>query len=193
MNKKLITLISALLIANCSFGQLGLSISDSTNISCNGLCDGTATVTPSGGTAPYGFLWSNGQTDSIVTGLCAGVIDTVIVTDVLLVVDTTYVTLSEPLAISIDTELKTDITCNGLTDGTITITASGGTGALEDSITGFAYQPDGTPFTGLSAGPYTVTVKDANGCTQTGSVLTIIDPPPVIISSELKTDITVTV
>ena len=182
VNKKLITLISALMFANCSFGQLSVTITDSTNINCNGLCDGTAEVLAVGGTPPYTYLWSNGDTTAIADSLCAGVIDTVIVIDALLAVDTTYVTLSEPLAISIDTELKTDITCNGLTDGTITITASGGTGALEDSITGFAYQPDGTPFTGLSAGLYTVTVKDANGCTQTGSTL-IINEPAILTSS----------
>ena len=37
-----------------------------------GESDGTATVTASGGTAPYAYLWSNGQTTATATALSAG-------------------------------------------------------------------------------------------------------------------------
>ncbi|MCH8317877.1 MAG: T9SS type A sorting domain-containing protein [Bacteroidetes bacterium] len=72
-----------------------------------------------------------------------------------------------------------NITCNGFNDGIIIITASGGTGALEDSIAGFPYQPDGTPFINISVGSYDVTVKDSNGCTLIGSTLTIPEPAAI--------------
>jgi len=54
---------------------LTASITDSSNISCYGLSDGLATVTPSGGTAPYTYLWDDLQntSDSTVTGLSAGI------------------------------------------------------------------------------------------------------------------------
>lgn len=42
------------------------------NPSCSGQCNGTASVSATGGTAPYTFAWSNGQTTSSLSNLCAG-------------------------------------------------------------------------------------------------------------------------
>jgi hypothetical protein len=56
------------------------SISSQTNVSCNGGNNGSATVTASGGTPPYSYSWSNGQTTATATGLSAGIY-TVTVTD----------------------------------------------------------------------------------------------------------------
>jgi hypothetical protein len=45
----------------------------STNAQCGGICNGSATATPIGGTGPYTYLWSpGGQTSQTVTNLCAG-------------------------------------------------------------------------------------------------------------------------
>jgi gliding motility-associated-like protein len=52
----------------------------STNILCNSQCTGTATATPSGGSSPYTYSWTGGQTTQTATGLCAGTY-TVTVTD----------------------------------------------------------------------------------------------------------------
>src|SRR3990172_5238395 len=115
------------MVANCSFGQLSASITDSTNISCNGLCDGIAIITPSGGTTPYTYSWRTTpvQTDSTATGLCAGVVDTVIVTDNVGDVDTTYVTLSQPLALVISLDSTKNVSCFGVSDGIIYTSATG--------------------------------------------------------------------
>ncbi len=48
--------------------------------SCSGCCDGSATINPSGGTTPYTYLWSNGETTPSITSLCADTF-TVTVTD----------------------------------------------------------------------------------------------------------------
>ncbi|NQY68444.1 MAG: SprB repeat-containing protein [Flavobacteriales bacterium] len=76
--------------ANGSSGSASISLYDpmavsiqtgiSSNISCNGFCDGAVSVIGSGGTGNYTYLWSNGQTSSIATSLCSGPID-VTVTD----------------------------------------------------------------------------------------------------------------
>ncbi|GEM_PF-1109435 len=49
------------------------SASITNNVSCFGFSDGAATATANGGTSPYSFLWSNGQTAATATGLSAGV------------------------------------------------------------------------------------------------------------------------
>lgn len=82
---------------------------------------------------------------------------------------------------SIISEISTDVTCNGFSDGTITITTSGGTGIIEYSIDGGITFPDTTGvITGLSPGTYNIVVRDSIGCIQTGSTITITEPNPVI-------------
>jgi len=44
-----------------------------TNVTVNGTCDGTATVTATGGTPPYTYSWSNGSTSTSISGLCSNV------------------------------------------------------------------------------------------------------------------------
>lgn len=75
--------------------------------------------------------------------------------------------IGEP-AIIIIGDATTPASC-GNSDGTITLSANGGTPGYEFSIdNGFTFQTSGT-FSNLIAGNYDVVVKDANGCTSTGS------------------------
>ena len=67
-----------------------------------------------------------------------------------------------------------DITCNGLTDGILRISGSGGLAPYLYSINGAPYQAFGD-FTGLSAGDYDLSVIDDNGC-QNDTTITIIEP-----------------
>lgn len=50
----------------------GFALNTSSTSPACGVCDGTATATPSGGTGPFTYLWSNGQTTQTATNLCAG-------------------------------------------------------------------------------------------------------------------------
>jgi gliding motility-associated-like protein len=93
-------------------------------------------------------------------------------------------TIAEPAVLSIDSETVTDITCNGANDGTITIVVSGGTTPYEYSVDGgTSYQSNGGSYTGLSAGNYDVSVRDANGCSVNGSTLTILEPSQILLSA----------
>ncbi|MCD0470461.1 T9SS type A sorting domain-containing protein [Flavobacterium sp. JAS] len=146
----------------------------STNVSCNGGSTGSATVTATGGTGTYTYSWApSGGTADTATGLSAGIYN-VTVTDANSCSTTQSVTITEPTILDATT-IQTDVTCIGATDGSATVTTTGGTGAYT-----YVWSPLGgtaQTATGLSAGNYTVTITDANGCTFAKSVniLTIPD------------------
>ncbi|MBW8051549.1 MAG: T9SS type B sorting domain-containing protein [Cytophagales bacterium] len=164
------------------------SITSSANISCNGASDGSATVTPSGGTPGYTYSWSpSGGSGATATGLAAGNY-TVTVTDANNCSGTSApVTITEPATLSASIISSSDITCNGFGDGTATVSSSGGTGAHS-----YLWLPSGgtnSTATGLGPGTYTVTVTDANLC-QTIANTTIIEPDSLTASIISSSDIT---
>ncbi len=133
-----------------------------TNPLCNGACTGSINAVPSAGTAAYGFSWNTGATTQIINSLCVGAY-TVTVTDANSCVATATINITQPTAISGSVAVVNPL-CNGGVTGSITVTASGGTGALQYSLNGGPLQVSNI-FTGLLAGAYTITVQDANGCT----------------------------
>ncbi|MGD1848079.1 MAG: hypothetical protein ACFB10_22010, partial [Salibacteraceae bacterium] len=96
-----------------------------TDITCNGLTDGTADGAATGGTTPYSYAWSNGGTTQLISGLGVGVY-TVTVTDANGCTGVASDTVNEPTAVSVMLA-GTDVTCNGDDNGTILATPSGGT------------------------------------------------------------------
>ncbi|EJF53070.1 hypothetical protein SapgrDRAFT_1353 [Saprospira grandis DSM 2844] len=140
-------------------------------ISCAGACDGSATAVGSGGTSPYTYVWSDGQTTATATGLCAGTY-TVTSTDANACTATATITVNDPPALTASSA-GTDVSCNAGTDGTATVTAVGGTGA-------YSYLWDDGQTTATAANlsasaSFCVTVTDANGCT-ISSCVTINEP-----------------
>jgi len=174
--------------------QMTLSFT-TTSVSCNGESDGSITVTVSGGESPYIYTWST--TDTITTNEKSSTLINkkagmywVVVEDATTatVFDLDFIT--EPPAIIINSENFTDITCHNANDGTITINASGGTTPYEYSINGgSSFVSNGGNFNNLSAGNYPVVVRDSEGCSVSGSILSITNPPGLIITAEDKTDI----
>ena len=157
-----------------------------TDASCNTSCDGTANVTPTGGTAPFTFVWShNGSTASSASGLCAGPVS-VTITDNNGCTKVVNFNISSPIALTVSST-TTDALCNGACDGTATANPNGGTSPYTYQWDDAMSQTSQTS-TGLCAGTYTVTVTDANGCIGTETV--IINDPSVIIDNPTVTDAT---
>ncbi|MGE0635232.1 MAG: T9SS type A sorting domain-containing protein [Bacteroidia bacterium] len=151
-----------------------------TNVSCNGGNNGTATVTPSGGTQPYTYLWSpGGATTQTAFGLTAGTY-TATVTDQSGCTTVSTVTINQPAAIAITLD-ATDIACFGETSGAINSTIEGG-------VTPYTYSWNTTPeqttsaISNLVAGDYTLTVTDANGCTA-DETATVAEPAELTAST----------
>ncbi|RFN58148.1 HYR domain-containing protein [Marixanthomonas ophiurae] len=155
------------------------SASVDNNVSCNGGSDGSATAAVSGGAMPYSYSWSpSGGNNATATGLSAGTY-TVTVTDANGCMDSANVTITEPTALNATITAQTNASCPGSSDGEATVSVNGGTAGYT-----YSWAPSGgsnATATGLSAGNYTVTVTDANGCTTTTSVIiTDIDSTPPV-------------
>ncbi|MBK7408816.1 MAG: choice-of-anchor L domain-containing protein [Saprospirales bacterium] len=138
---------------------------------CNGGNTGSINLTPGGGTTPYSFNWSNGSNSQNPTNLPAGTY-TVTVTDANGCTKTTSVTLTNPPQIAL-TPQTTNPDCNGSSDGSINVSIVNGTGPYTWNWSNGNNMQNPT---GLPAGTYSVTVTDANGCSQTSSA-TLVDPP----------------
>ncbi|MBR9921957.1 MAG: T9SS type B sorting domain-containing protein [Bacteroidetes bacterium] len=136
------------------------------DVSCNGLGDGSATITVDGGNYPYTYNWDGGaQADSVAVGLDGGM-HSVLITDALGCVTLQNVSIEEPDALDLDLS-STQINCFGDTTGTATVAASGGAGGFTyqwDANTGDQIDPTAV---NLSAGTYEVVVTDVNGCSAT--------------------------
>ena len=127
---------------------------------CNSVCDGSAVAVASGGTGPFTYAWSNGDTGPNASNLCAGTVYTVTVTDANNCTQTTTITVSEPTALSIDNVIVTNPNC-GASDGELEAVVSGGTPGYTYLWNGIT---PGNPITNIPAGAYTLDVTDAKGC-----------------------------
>ncbi len=167
------TAITSVTITEPTQLTVGTSTVDATCSQANG----SATATPAGGTSPYTYLWTGGQTGPIATGLAAGNYS-VTVTDNNGCTVTDNVTIIDQAGQTISISSSVDVLCNAGNDGSATVSISGGTAPY---TTVWSSGGSGTTETGLSAGTYTVTVTDANGCTDNTGV-TISEPPLLTVS-----------
>jgi len=154
-------------------------ITASTDPSCSGIADGSATSIPIGGTAPFTYSWSpSGGTGPSATALNGGVTYTITITDSAGCISSDTVTLSEPLLLQANITSATNPSCDTTIDGSALVSVTGGTGAYT-----YLWSPTGgtgTVETGLSGGiPYTVNVIDSNGC-GSSDMVTLVTPQPVI-------------
>jgi uncharacterized repeat protein (TIGR01451 family) len=164
--------------------EIDLTATVLTDADCNGSATGAIDLVVTGGTAPYGYLWSTGATSEDLSGLTAGTY-TVTVTDAQGCTDEATFTIDEPTTLEIDltATVLTDADCNGSATGSIDLVVTGGTTPYTYLWSTGATSED---LSGLTAGTYTVTVTDALGCTDEAT-FTIEEP------TTLEIDITATV
>lgn len=159
----------------------------SSNILCDNAADGSASASVSGGTQPFTYIWSNGQTTQTISNLGVGNYF-VTVTDAnnCTSVASASIIATDPVTIDV---ITTNVLCAGDNTGSIEVTGWGGT-------PNFTYEwSDGTTFTepspnlgstlsNLFADNYGVTVTDMNGCT-TSAVFTVEEPQPLTIGTSV--------
>ncbi|MBI2271082.1 MAG: PKD domain-containing protein [Bacteroidetes bacterium] len=159
------------------------STASQSNVSCFGGSNGMASVSASGGTSPYTYLWSGGQTTSSVSGLLVGNYS-VTITDTKNCTATSSFTITQPSAALTSTTSQTNVSCFGGSNGTASVSASGGTSP-------YTYLWNGgqttSSISGLSAGTYTVTTTDTKGCTAVATAP--VTQPTVLSSTAMQTNV----
>jgi len=142
------------------------------NATCSG---GSASVTASGGTPPYTYAWSNGQTSSAVSNLSTGNYSVTVSTPNSCPVTSAF-TITQPAAMTSSVS-TTNSSCTTST-GTSSVAVTGGSPAFSYSWSTLPVQTTATA-TGLSAGTYSVLITDANGCTATATANVINSNGPI--------------
>lgn len=155
--------------------------SSSTEVSCPGGSDGTATADMVPQIGAVSYLWDDplAQTTSTATGLSAGTYTCTISSNVGCST-TISVTVTEIPGMTATIASQSDVTCNSGDDGMITVSVAQGTAP-------YSYSWDNSSSTtnvadDLAAGTHTCTITDANGCVITISG-TINEPPALAITS----------
>ena len=151
----------------------------STNVTCNGLTNGSVTLTVTGGTTDYQYLWNNGSTSKYLSDIGAGTFICTITDANACTTISAPVMITQPDAIVITIDSETDVNCLDGSDGAIGITVTGGTVAGDYSYT---WSNDATTqdLNSIEAGTYSVTVTDDNSCSMVSTDIVIAEPTSAV-------------
>lgn len=154
------------------------------NSSC-GKANGSIAVRASGGVRGYSYLWSNGDTDSLAENLAAGNYS-VTARDFNGCSKTANFNLGGIAGLTVSASVLSTVTCNGGNNGSVLLSANGGSGLIT-----YSWTPNissGALANNLTSGMYSVIVTDANNCRDSiGFILP--EPPPLaalIFSENIK-------
>ena len=152
-----------------------------TDPACAGANTGTAMVNASGGSAPFAFAWSNGDTGATADSLAAATYQ-VVVTDAngCTALDSISLSSPPPLVVSL---AANDASCFGEASGSVFSTVGGGSPPYSFLWDSGSTSPD---LTMAPAGQHCLSVLDANGC-ESNSCATVSEPPEIILSATSST------
>ncbi|MBI2279681.1 MAG: gliding motility-associated C-terminal domain-containing protein [Bacteroidetes bacterium] len=164
--------------------SLSLTLLNQQNVSCFGVNDGGVSVNVNGGTAPYQYSWNGGSlpNTATVSNLSPGNYNLNLIDANGCSLTASY-SISEPIVLTNVISTQQNISCYGLTNGTLTTTATGGT-------TPYTYQWSNGATTStvnnLGIGTYYSWVTDANGCS---SVTSTNITQPAVISTTVSNNV----
>jgi large repetitive protein len=138
-----------------------------TTPTCSNSNNGSIQATVFGGQSPISYKWSTGQTTTSINSLPCGSY-TLISTDARNCKDTAVYQFTCPPPVALDALNQTPANCFGQTNGSLAVTASGGTAPLSFKWNDTNGQTNATAIN-LGAGTYIVTITDAKGCTLTAT------------------------
>ncbi len=156
------------------------------NISCFGAADGSIDLSIAGGAEPYALVWLGpdafSATDANINNLEPGSYNLILTDDFGCEATAAY-TVGSPAELAIALNAN-DISCFGLTDGSINSTTSGGTAPYSFAWSGpNAFAGTTADLADLVAGVYTIVVSDANACSATAEIA-VAEPALLEVSIE---------
>jgi len=155
------------------------SILSTSNMSCNGICDGTINTQIIGGTAPYTYFSNNLLTTNNLDSLCLGNY-ALSITDNNSCTLNDSITITEPSVIAINLDSSINISIYGGNDGELYTFSNGGSGNLSYQWAGpSGFNATNSNITNLVAGTYFLTATDSTLCAITASFL-VTQPPSLI-------------
>lgn len=155
-----------------------------TDVLCYGASTGSIDITPSNGTLPYTFDWSNGTGGEDPAGLTAGLYSVNVVDDNGCGGFMSFIINQPDTSIYVQSAVTTDALCFGDATGSINIEVNGGTPPYDYLWNNSEVTQD---ITQLAAGSYSVDITDDNGCQFTYT--TAIQEPDELTLSETHTDV----
>ena len=156
------------------------TITSFTNVTCFGLNNGSILAGVTQGTAPYHYLWTNGNTTTTDSPLAPGTYS-LTVTDTNGCKGTISQAITEPAVLKDSISAFSNVSCFGIPNGSATVGVRGGTTPYSYAWNTTPAQSTATAST-LPMGSYTVTVNDANLCSTTATV-TITQPPALTLTA----------
>lgn len=152
-----------------------------TNSSCPGMHDGSATVSPMGGSSPYTYWWSasGGNGTGTIQHLSPGDYFTTITDASGCQAISDTITIGAGPTPTVSAIVDAHVSCYGNSEGQVTATGTGGTSPYYYS---WSNGGGGAMAQYLQAGTYTITVSDDNGCTGTTSV-TVNEPAAALAAT----------
>ena len=149
------------------------------SLACNESNDGAITVTPSGGTAPFQFLWNDGSNGATITGLSAATYS-ITITDAKNCTQIDSIILDAPQKLELIIDDQKYINCYNGADGFIKSSVNGGTAPFQFYLNNNTFT-DGS-FDDLKFGTYEIYATDANNCLTTTSTVTLTQPDSISIT-----------
>jgi hypothetical protein len=146
---------------------------------CYQSCDGIIQSLPSGGTQPYSYLWSTGQSTVAIDSLCAGIYSLQI-SDAEGCVSSDTIELTEPAALLSTPSINMNA-CYQSCDGMIVLNASGG---MPPYSYLWSTNETTSAVDSLCAGSYSYILTDSNGCTLMDSLM-ISEPSEIILDDSV--------
>lgn len=151
-------------------------------ISCNGLCDGSAAVSPTGGTSPYTYQWCTGTTTNFMNGFCGGSCS-VIITDADGCQLTESIIINQPPVMTLNATTGTNTICEGEC-AFLLASVSGGTGSYTYGWLPALNLSDAAisnPIACISSTTtYSISVTDNNGCGVNDTVSVTVNQKPSV-------------
>jgi hypothetical protein len=147
--------------------------------SCFNSCNGSVTISASGGIAPYSITWNDLWVGQRMTDRCAGTYD-LVADDAVGCRATAQIVIRQPQQLAMTADVSNPA-CNGKNDGRITVYASGGIAPYEfswNNSPGFSLLRD------LPAGTYNLLLTDSLQC-ELNKHFTLSEPDPIVFNSEI--------